>query len=38
MKLMFIGADHEVTGSCHYLGGRQTYPGGLWHGAGSQCV
>ncbi len=24
MKLMFIGADHEVTGSCHYLevGGR----------------
>ena len=19
MKLMFIGADHEVTGSCHYL-------------------
>ena len=19
MKLTFIGADHEVTGSCHYL-------------------
>ena len=19
MELMFIGADHEVTGSCHYL-------------------
>ena len=19
MKLMFIGADHEVTGSCHYV-------------------
>ncbi len=19
MKLIFIGADHEVTGSCHYL-------------------
>ena len=19
MRLMFIGADHEVTGSCHYL-------------------
>ena len=19
MKLMFIGADHEVTGSCHYI-------------------
>ena len=19
MKLEFIGADHEVTGSCHYL-------------------
>ena len=19
MKLVFIGADHEVTGSCHYL-------------------
>lgn len=25
MKLMFIGADHEVTGSCHYLeaGGKR---------------
>ena len=24
MKLVFVGADHEVTGSCHYLesGGR----------------
>ena len=19
MKLVFVGADHEVTGSCHYL-------------------
>lgn len=19
MKLVFIGADHEVTGSCHYM-------------------
>ena len=19
MKLMFLGADHEVTGSCHYI-------------------
>ena len=19
MKLMFIGADHEVTGSCHFI-------------------
>ena len=19
MELMFIGADHEVTGSCHYM-------------------
>ena len=19
MKLIFVGADHEVTGSCHYL-------------------
>ena len=19
MKMMFIGADHEVTGSCHYV-------------------
>lgn len=19
MKLIFIGADHEVTGSCHYI-------------------
>ena len=25
MELMFIGADHEVTGSCHYLqvGGKR---------------
>lgn len=24
MKLMFIGADHEVTGSCHYLEAGET--------------
>ena len=23
MKLIFIGADHEVTGSCHYLAGAE---------------
>ena len=24
MELMFIGADHEVTGSCHYLRVNET--------------
>lgn len=25
MKLEFLGADHEVTGSCHYLKVGQTH-------------
>ena len=25
MKLQFIGADHEVTGSCHYLQAGDCY-------------
>ena len=36
MKLTFIGADHEVTGSCHYLeiaGKRLTIDCGLEQGA-----
>ena len=25
MKLQFIGANHEVTGSCHYLQAGDSY-------------
>lgn len=35
MKIMFLGADHEVTGSCHYmeLCGKNFFSR-LWYGAG----
>ena len=37
MRIEFIGAAHEVTGSCHYLKiGGKTYSGGLWYGAGGR--
>lgn len=36
MKLMFLGADHEVTGSCHYIEAcGKMHPFGLRHGAGT---
>ena len=36
MRIEFIGAAHEVTGSCHYLEiGGKAYLSGLRHGAGS---
>ena len=39
MKLVFVGADHEVTGSCHYLEvAGKAYSGGLRYGAGHQCI
>ena len=37
MKLKFIGADHEVTGSCHYLEacGKHIL---LRYGTGRKCI
>ncbi len=39
MKLVFVGADHEVTGSCHYLevAGKHILVD-LRYGAGCQCI
>ena len=39
MKLTFIGAAHEVTGSCHFLqaAGKNILIR-LWHGAGTGSV
>ena len=38
MILTFLGADHEVTVSCHFLqvnrSLRKEYSCGLWNGAG----
>ena len=34
MKLVFIGADHEVTGCCHYMEILR----GHWYGAGAGFV
>ena len=39
MKLVFIGADHEVTGSCHYMEvGDKKILRGHWYGAGAGFV
>jgi hypothetical protein len=38
MKLTFVGADHQVTGSCHYLQAWQEHIGGLWYAAGNQSL
>ena len=40
MKLTFLGADHEVTGSCHYLQacGDKNILDRLRNGAGERCI
>ena len=38
MKLVFIGADHEVTGSCHYMEVGDKNLRGHWYGAGAGFV
>lgn len=39
MIITFLGADHEVTGSCHYLqvGDKKAIVVVVWNGKGYLC-